>query len=273
MSARFERRRGAIAEALTGAAAPVKEADALEWRVGGSIRVRWDEPWLAFEVGANGAGARDAGWEMLRGQGDLPATCRYALAPSGEVTVVAEVAGETGCDLQTRCREVVGGLEAARARCPAPADAAGSGAPPDTARALADEIAWATTERPDGRLVGKLAGTLRYAELAGDGDEGSRLLVELASLPPAVGPVRSALVELLLRAARSVRFARPTVEEHDAGCVVRYETRLAPDATAAELRHAQAALVAASLECGDEVCVLHDEMVAKEYLAVRGATP
>ena len=272
MSARFERRRGVIAEALAGCGARVREAGPAEWSVAGRIRVSWDDPWLAFETGANGAGGRDAGWELLLGQGGLLSCCRYALAPSGEMSVVAEVVWESVPDLGARCRELLEGLEAARIRRPDPASGSGGGAPPAAVQALSEEIGWAANERSDGQLVGRFAGTSQYAELAGDGRGGSRLAVELASLPPVAAPVRSALGELLLGAGRAVRFARPTVEEHDAGCVVRYETRLAPDVTAAELGHAHAALATAYLACAGEVSALRDEAVAKEYLSVRGET-
>ena len=120
MSALFERRKGVVAEALSGCAPKVKPAGRAEWSVGNTIRVRWDEPWLAFEARANGAGrdGRSAGWDLLRGQGALPASCRYALSPSGELVVVAEVACEEAVDLGAQCRDVVRGLQAARKKRP-----------------------------------------------------------------------------------------------------------------------------------------------------------
>jgi hypothetical protein len=54
---------------------------------------------------------------------------------------------------------------------------------------------------------------------------------------------------------------------------VRFETRLADDATSAELRHALSALAAACCVCGEEVHALQDEAISKEYLLARGESP
>jgi len=271
VTGRWERTRRAIEDALGRCGTPVAEAAGAAWSVGG-IRVRWEDPWLSFTASANGAagGGRDAAWELLRGQGSLPAACRYALATSGEWIVVGEVAAGVAPDLDARCAEIVAGLGAARtARPPAPPAVVATG---ERAGALVAEIGWDATRRPDGRLAGRLPDLepSRWAEASGDGTGGVRLSVEIASFPAPARVTRHALVDVLLAAGRFVRYARPGIEERDADCAVRFETRLASDATAAELRHALAALSVACHACADEVSVLGDEIVAKEFLAVRG---
>jgi hypothetical protein len=278
---RFEERRRAIESALvkagtaveSGAAAWTLAADALDAPV---IHVQWDESWIALSTAANGASpaGADGLWTLLRAQGELPATCRYALAPRAGLRVVGEVVADGGAELGARCRELVRGLVAARAERPAPRARAAVAAP-DRARDIVAEVGWQVHERADGRLAGTLPGVEGWtAELAGEagGETGDiRLSVELASLR-AGDTTRRALAELLLAAGHFLRFTRPGVEEDGVRSVVLFETRLPGDATPDELRHALGALATACGTCGDEVRALEDPALAAEYL-VRGRTP
>jgi hypothetical protein len=285
MIARFRERRSAIEDSLARCGTSVA-AGLVRWRLGceperPAILVQWDEPWLAFEAAANGASpdGPDAAWLLLRGQGALQANCRYALPPCGGLPcgglqVVGEVAADGGADLAERCREMVEGLVAARAERPAPHRLT-AGAVPERARELVAEVGWPVHERPDGRLAGTLPGVdgAWSAELAGE-PGGLRASVEIASMRSAGDATRLALGEMLLAAGHVVRFARAGIEEDGESCAVRFETRLPPDATPPELRHALAALAAACGACAGEVRALQDEALAKEYLLlVRGNAP
>lgn len=226
--------------------------------------------------------------QMLQDNAALQGGAKFGL--NGEVAEVlpgAEIPlADDLADLEGRIRRACAGLgQGADAFCGRNLDAAAETLPgPELPggydlASLCREAGWRIVERADGQVAVPLEVPEMYlqASIRPRGQDGLRLEVPLEGAPGAAAVCHSAVHVLLLSACRAVRMARATARVRPAEAAegaeeVQYgwEVVLAGPVAAWELDHALAALSVACRLCAREVKTLHDETIARQYLAVRG---
>jgi hypothetical protein len=136
----------------------------------------------------------------------------------------------------------------------------------DACERLVAELGWDLARRSDDRLVVSLDTGRGFhqatLEPAGSGFIAS---AELCAADPLPEPCREALGALLLRASHEVRGVRGAAEEGSRPSA-RFEARLGPSPTAAELDHALEGLATACAQFGPEARALTCEATARRYI-------
>lgn len=234
---------------------------------------------------------------LLERTAGLRGSAKWAISSlNGSVRVVADVGlPDRPESLLVRAREAIGGIAQAlgnpgagsrspwQLTTPGPADTLAEPPPADGSLPLRERIAecgWRPREREEGRVDVDLETTPEapFSEAtverrAGDGG-GLRVRVELlrvaASLPG--GVCQEALSLLLLRLNAVLRSVRATATRDSGDLVFALEAWLPADASAQELDRALGAASLGVRLCSEELRVLQVESLAREYLAVQGAT-
>jgi hypothetical protein len=221
-------------------------------------------------------------WDILTYNAALPGGAKYALDSAGCLRVRSELPLDSEADVPDVTAEMCEGFEQALNHLrheggPEPgtgrqagdrANMVGHG---DSLECLREELAWPTTERPDGRLAVTLdvPGSFCQALVRPQADK-VRVAVELVS-EQSLSPVsRRALGLLLLSANSAVRMARAAAEDRNGLAAAWFEVVLTSRAAVAEAEHALAALSVACRLCVREVKAMQDDAIAMEYLSVRG---
>jgi len=284
-----------VADALHRAGSGVTQTGSSKWNLrlnnGLALKAtaRIEEGWLFLDaplrIGKKRRPIKPArAWELLCCNAHVPCGCKFALSPdarSVHVRMEVPLVAEQG-DIAERIRDVCRGFglasEMFRSRkarqCTDSRDSLPDPHPSEgrqDLRALLTEADWPFVERSNGMIVNlDVPNALYQATVEQHDERGIRVAVGFVSGESWSEECRNALGVLLLTASGIVRMARAAAEERNGRTDVRFEAILEGPCCAPELGHALSALSAAYRLCGSESKALQDEVLAEEYLSVRG---
>jgi hypothetical protein len=219
-------------------------------------------------------------WESLCRNAALPPLTKFALVDQGRLLLCTEFpVDEFGPDAELIRQATTSWVDTmhhehqSRSGQPAlaiaePADDPGRG---EALLRLLELSQWPASRRASGRLFADL-------EIAGPAAQalilptaaGPRVVVESHTWTALDAVSRTALGHLLLAAAAVVPLARPFASESPGRLAVGAEVFFASDPTPSEMSAALGALSVMGRLCGEELRVLGNASIAKEYLEVRG---
>ncbi len=254
-----------------------------------------ESAWLCLDAplgdGRQHALRADDLWAFLRQNAHIRSGVKFALTPEGlslraEIPLDSEDEARIAQRTRAACRDIqrawqrlrLGESEGSRERTPCrsdelaiPATDAGPVTTVDLPR-LCHETGWSFTQRKSGSLIVNLdvAQGFHQGIVEPSGKRGVRVFVTLTESPSLLPPCRHALSVLLLTACGAVRMARAALEEEMERIAVLFEVLFPTPPDAGELAHALSALSVAARLTAAEVNALHEERVAKIYLAQRG---
>jgi hypothetical protein len=139
---------------------------------------------------------------------------------------------------------------------------------------LCERAGWSFTTRASGQVAIRLdvRDAFCQALLAPKVGKMQRLRVSLGMATSTEGETPQAVHLLLLSASRLVRFARASAAPAGDATEYRWEAVLPADYTVETLGHALGALSVACQLTARELQAMEDRKIAREYLALRGAT-
>lgn len=239
-----------------------------------------DERWLDFDAPTHSDTPLERVWQSLRLNGRLPGASKIALARNNRsARVKAEIPLDDQIDVTTRIREACAGFDVAlnslggsKFECigDMPSAVVGEDKPSNLLQ-LCSETGWRFSERSGLLLLELDSGdSLRQAILQNEANGSVRVSVGLVSCGSWPVQNRYALGALLLTAAGVVRFARPVAEQSDGQVTVGFEIKFATAPSPVELGHALASLSVACQLCSRETAAMQDEVIANQYLKIRG---
>jgi hypothetical protein len=236
-----------------------------------------EDGWLLFTAEAPAAASRRCDpLRLLAWSGTLSGGCKFARSAAGaELSVHAEL--PAFAESPERVAAIEAGFAEAAARIGLAASAPAWPAeipaePPQPLATLCREAGWPFEERADGSIAVDLGVPGAYVQALVDAlADRIRIDAELADVPEAKGPCRTALAELLLRANGAFRMVRAVLGTASRAVL---EVALPPTAGAAELAEALAALAVAARGCALEArLVATDEALAQAFLERSGMSP
>ena len=284
----------AVASALVAGGGNVRHAsgDSLLFTVqNGSVisgQARIDDYWLTIDACLPKAGHIAAKgkqlWSRLVRNGRLNGPVRFAVGPSGQEKLRADVPVDVGDGLEHEvadvCRELKEAYGAQSERSHGDSDASASVAPRAAAPSAEDICArfggsgWDLTVK-DEHVVAALdvPGRFVQARIQSCDADVTRASVSLLTVPGELPPVcQHAIGLFLLAMSNAGRLVRPTAYEDGGqtrvGCEVRFRAHANPSHG---LSRALSSLSVATDLCFQEVRALTHESVSAAYLAVRTA--
>lgn len=272
-----------LADVLGSFGQNLQATGAGRWRLDrgeATLIARVQHGWLCLEEHpaerADGSPQGAAGWaRVLRGNAGLPPCVRFALDEAGQrLLLLAEVPvdEEAFPELADQLSAALAGIDAAarwyraggEAEAAAPSDGPLANCLSETVR----EAGWQFTERKGGDLAVQLEvrGFYQQAIVESPGQGQVRTRAEIATLSGASARSHAAVAALLLRAARSVRLARPIGVDSADGPSYGWEVLLGEAAAGDRLPAALASLSVACELTACEVRALADASVAERFL-------
>jgi len=247
------------------------EQRASRWRIGAGsadIDVRAAGAWLLFDSAFH---HDSAPVKLLRRNATMPGPAKFVLTPESQARVRAELILDEDADSAGMIVEIRDGFAAALAGkelVTRPAEPEGN---TENLKRLCEETGWTFIERADGSLSVTLetGGGLHQASVTPCG-AGVRISAAFGTCDSPADSVRQAIAVLLLTTGGMVRLVKPAVTEQDWEFRPDFSVAFAAVPPAEGLAAAFSALSVACRRCGEEEHALHDETVARQYLAIRG---
>lgn len=247
------------------------EQRASRWRIGAGsadIDVRAAGAWLLFDAAFHDDRAP---LKLLRRNATITGSAKFVLTPENQARVRAELMLEEDADCAGMIGEIRDGFAAVLAGkelVPRPAEPEGN---TENLRRLCKETGWTFIERADGSLSVTLetGGGLHQASVSPRG-AGVRISAAFGTCDSPPDTVRQAIAVLLLTTGGMVRLVKPAVGELDGEFAPDFSVAFAAVPPAEGIATAFSALSVACRHCGEEEYALHDETVARQYLAIRG---
>lgn len=235
-----------------------------------SVIATLEDNWLVLTAcDSLGLVADASPWSLLQRCAALPGCAKFALMPDGKLQLRAELPLLEEADLAGRIRETCDGFESALAvydfshnRC-APETPASK----TYLQRLCTDAGWSFVERGAEKLLVELEspGEFRQAAMVLTAG-GIHLSCELASGGSLEGESREAVATLMLSASGVVRLARAALVAD----VAQLEVAFIAPPCAVEISSALESLSVGCSLCGEEIKMLQDPAIARQFLALRG---
>jgi hypothetical protein len=284
-----------VLAALEKCAASVNRAGGGRWELelvnGKAISgiARFLDEWLLIEAPVSDRVGRGDLWRVLGLNAGLEGLSKFVLMPDNwSIRLRADIPlvdewddasdreDESAVELTGRLHAECAALKAAFRRYGGelPSGRQDGIAPADSElQRLCSDAGWRFVERSAGKLAIDLdARGGFYQAIVEQRGAGANLSVEIAQTETLAETSRQAMAALLLKTGALVKLARPSVEEHENEVLARFEVRFSAMPNAIELKHALSSLSVACTMCGREARMIKDEVVAREYLAIAGAS-
>lgn len=276
MSAAVTSLAGCVERGASGAAIQLDRKSATRWSWAMSngashqLELQLEDNWLLFIERPDASSlpnSSETRWAALRQNAASPTEIKIAATPTKRLTLRSELLLADEADVERRVRGVIEAFQMTwDDRLPAMSEATGDWTFEVGRRC--EESGWPCVLRSTGRLTVALeTAPVLQATLVPAG-RGVRLSVEAADFSASPAICRSAAAVLALEISGRIRMVRATTDE--SRMRIRFETLFAALPNADELAAGFSGLSAAVALAAEALGALHNENVARDYLAVRG---